>query len=215
MIWVKCTLYIKKGLFLLGRYISFGDIHPKWYSLVLSLLKRLLNLCFFASLVCWGGGGGRERQQWRIWPPCHWRAVLWGQESAAPPPVSPSVPAAVPALPRGTDLWPSLTGLCPSQQNAGKIAPGTSLQQSSPFRPSSASSSSSSSFNTSRWKQNLAYGFLVLQKLRQGFGSFNVVTVLKAQPHEPCLQLGTLVGRLQFLVNGKIKVERPMICLRV
>ena len=108
-------------------FFSFVDTQSKWYSLLLSLPTPPLNLCFFASLVRWGGGGGRERQQWRTGGPRRCRAVLCGPESAAPPPVPPPVPAALPALPRGTDLWPPLPGLPPSQQNAGKPAPGTSL----------------------------------------------------------------------------------------
>lgn len=34
-------------------------------------------------------------QQWRIWSPCHWWAVLWGPESAALAPALISVPAVV------------------------------------------------------------------------------------------------------------------------
>lgn len=170
-------------------FFSFVDTQSKWYSLLLSLPTPPLNLCFFASLVRWGGGGGRERQQWRTGGPRRCRAVLCGPESAAPPPVPPPVPAALPALPRGTDLWPPLPGLPPSQQNAGKPAPGTSLRQSSPLRPSSASSSSSSS-DTSGRKSNLAFGFPKLTLLNPSrlvcFPTpVFVVSFLKARPHEP------------------------------
>lgn len=169
IIWVKCIFVrLIEGIVPLGeRLFSSVDIHPTCYSWGLTLPERLLNLCFLASLVRWGGGG-RERQR-RIWRLSRWRAARWGPESAAPPPVPPPVPSpvpsALPALPRGTDLWPPLPGLSPTQRNAGKLAPGAPLQRSSPLCPASASASAStSSSSTSGRKSNLAFGFPMLPK---------------------------------------------------
>ena len=67
MIRGKCIFVdILEGIVPLGEnclFVCFVDTQPKWYSLLLSLPTPPLNLCFFASLVRWGGGGGRERQQ--------------------------------------------------------------------------------------------------------------------------------------------------------
>lgn len=206
-------VWIIQGAIPLGEifFFAFGDIHPKWYSLVLSSLEPLLNLCFFASLVRWGGGGGRERRQWRIWPPCRRRAVR-GPESAAPPPVPPSVPAAVPALPRGTDLWPSLTGLFPPQQNAGKIAPGTPLEQFSPLRPSSAPLPPPPP--PAAGNKTLLVASCRHRSWDEASPASNRSshsrTLLKAQPQGPCLWLGTLLDRVQFSVyRKKERKERP------